>query len=493
MEHTPADNLGGGNLPIPSLDERRAWLRRFERLLRVHLDELCSLVSAEIGKSEWEVLSTELMPLLASIRWHARNLKRLLRPRRLRGGALWQLSQRHRMHRVPLGTVGIIATWNYPLQLLGVQIVQAIAAGNRVIVKPSEHAPWSQQRLMELACSAGLGAGRLRWTDSTREAGARLLRETHLDHVVFTGSADVGREVARVCAEQLIPSTLELSGRDSAIVLDDADVPLAAASIWNAVVMNAGQTCMAPRRVFVVQSVYTDFVRELSRLAAAARPVRLVRAEEAEHCIDLAHKAIAAGGRNLLCELGLEDDHRMRPLAIVDCPREAELAEGRHFGPVVAVIPCEDLPDAMKAHQESDQKLATAIYTRSAARVEAMAASFGSGLVSINDCVIPAGHPAAPISGCGASGWGVSQGEDGLLSLTRPVAVSRTGGFLRLPSEIPSARIQALLRRLMRRGPGGGDGDRGRGDDVPGPEAALGGSTRSPRSVESDEQTADVR
>lgn len=492
MEQWQADNLKGTRLIVPTLGERQQWLRRFERFIRTHVDELCSLVSAEIGKSEWEVLSTELMPLLAAIRWHTRNLKRLLRPRRLRGGAFWQISQKHRVHRMPLGTVGIIATWNYPIQLLGVQLVQAIAAGNRVVVKPSEHAPWSQKRLLELARAAGLDSSRLWWTDATREEGARLLREESLDHVVFTGSAEVGREVARVCAEQLLSSTLELSGRDSALVLDDADVDLAAASIWNAVVMNAGQTCMAPRRVLVMRSAYPKFVSELTRFAAAARPVRLVRAEEVSHCIKLARDAVAAGGRNLLCELEPVDEYRMRPLAIADCPRDSELAEGRHFGPVVAVIPCEDLPDALSVHEGSDQKLATSVYTRSPARVEAIAELFGSGLISINDCVLPAGHPASPISGRGASGWGSSQGIEGLLALTRPVTVSRTGWLLRLPTEIPTPGIQSLLRRMMRRGRGGDDGNRGTGDDVPNQEPAKSGSVRPPHSVESEGPTADV-
>ncbi|MDG2031554.1 MAG: aldehyde dehydrogenase family protein [Phycisphaerales bacterium] len=430
----------------------RFWLKRFERLLRGDVDHLCTLVSREMGKSEWEVFSSELMPLMASIRWHRRHLKRLLRTRRLRGGAFWQLSQRQRLYREPLGTVGIIATWNYPIQLLGVQLVQALTAGNRVVVKPSEHAPESQLRLLELAREAGLPEGTLRWTEATREAGAALLQEEALDHLIFTGSTEVGRIVAKACAERLISSTLELSGRDSAIVLDDADPKRAADSIWNALVMNAGQTCMAPRRVLVEAPMYRRFIEALEPIVSASTAVRLVQPQEVERCLGLVRDAVTAGGRCLGGPVESTDGRTMQPLAVVDCPPEARLVEGAHFGPVLAVIPCSDFSEVLERHARCDQKLATAVFTQSEGRLERIAEDFESGIVTLNDCVLPSGHPAAPISGRGASGWGSSHGAEGLLQLTRPVVVSRTGRFMRLPTEVPSDGIQQFLRRIMRRG-----------------------------------------
>ena len=436
-----------------SLKDRRDWLHRFGRLLGEHVDELCSLVSSEIGKPEWEVLSTELMPLAASIKWHRRSFRGILRPRSLRGGAIWQFSQRFRLHRAPLGTVGIIATWNYPVQLLGIQLVQAITAGNRVIVKPSEHAPRSQVRLLELAREAGLDEDRLRWTEATREAGARLLEEP-LDHVIFTGSTEVGRKVARTCADRLISSTLELSGRDSALVLADADPRLAARSIWSAVVMNAGQTCMAPRRVLVAREACEVFVAELDRLVSSASPVRMVRQEEVERCRMLLEEAARSGGRVLGSGWEVHDDPRtLFPTAVVECPAAVELARGTHFGPVVAVIPCDGFDAMLSLHAACEQKLATSVYTRSRSAMERLGPVFGSGVVTINDTVVPTGHPAVPITGQGESGWGASRGREGLLRLTRTVVVSRTGAFMRLSTDEPGERVQEFLRRMMRKGP----------------------------------------
>jgi len=441
---------------LETVARRRLWLRAFARGLGSGLDDLCSLTAEEMGKSEWEVLSSELMPLMASIKWHRRRLGRLLRPRRVSGGALWQFAQRQRVHRRPLGRVGIIATWNYPIQLLGIQLVQAIAAGNRVVVKPSEHSPESQRRLLEIARDAGLPPGTLDWTEPTREAGARLLAEHELDHVLFTGSTEVGRLVGATCAEGLVSSTLELSGRDSAIVLDDADPALAAESVWHALVMNAGQTCMAPRRVLTTPAVHDAFCTELARRAEATDPVRLVQPEEVSRCRSLVEEAIEAGGRCVPAWTGPLDERTMRPVAIMDCPPEASVVEGRHFGPLLAVLRCADLDDVLRRHREVDQVLATSVFTSRPRRVEPLLDELGSGIVTINDCVLPAGHPSSPITGRSASGWGSSQGVEGLMALTRPVVLSRTGRIGRLPTEEPGPRIQDFLKGMMRRGAGRG-------------------------------------
>ncbi|MDG1978132.1 MAG: aldehyde dehydrogenase family protein, partial [Phycisphaerales bacterium] len=171
-----------------SLAERSAWAGRFGRLVAADQEGLARLVGEEIGKPAWETLVAEVMPLVASARWHARRGGRLLSDRRLPGRPWWMFGQSARVRRVPLGRVGIIATWNYPIQLLGIQILQAVMAGNRVVVKPSERSPRSQRRLLELARAAGLPEGVLESTASDREAGVALLADPDLDHLVFTGS-----------------------------------------------------------------------------------------------------------------------------------------------------------------------------------------------------------------------------------------------------------------------------------------------------------------
>lgn len=362
---------------------------------------------------------SDLVPLLSSCKWHERHARRVLRPQRIRGASVWQIGQRHRLRREPLGSVGIIATWNYPVQLIGVQMVQALVAGNRIFVKPSERCPRTQARLIEIASDAGLPEGTLRVLDATREAGAAMLRDEPLDHLVFTGSTAVGREIAAALGPRLIPSTLELSGRDSALVLGDADVRLAARSIGAAVRLNAGQTCMAPRRVLVDASVADELAKLL----------------EAE---------VAKGGMITDC------DGNQTRATVERCLASDELVAGDHFGPSIAVVSCDSVERMLDVHRSVGQHLATSVFTSDTVRAHELAGRLGAGTVTINDAVIPTAHPGAPLPALGGSGWGLSRGELGLLAMTRPVHVSRTSRRMRVPTDPPSKKQVEQVTKFVR-------------------------------------------
>lgn len=433
--------------------ERRNWLRQFRRGVAQQGMAIAARVAEEIGKPVGEAYVSEVLPLLAAIRWHERRAERLLAPRRASGRPAWLMGRGVRVARMPIGHGLIVATWNYPVGLLGVQLVQAVAAGNRVTVKPSERSPQSQAMLVRLACSCGLPEGWISLAPPTRRAGAALVERGQFDKVVFTGGSATGAVVAGVCARRMIPSVLELSGHDSALVLADADAAVAADRIWLAVTMNAGQTCMAPRRALVDRRVYRRFVETLSTLAAAARPMRLTSAAEATACVRLAGLAMEHGARSASGVLEPACDGWLRPMAMLDCPPEAELFRGEHFGPVLAVVPVDDLAHAQSLHARVRNRLSVSVYGGPAAdllaRDPGFVASLGASVVTFNESVTPTGHPAVPIAGQGASGWGASRGEDGLLAWTRPVTVSRTAWWT------PSARAPeggqlAWLDRLVR-------------------------------------------
>jgi acyl-CoA reductase-like NAD-dependent aldehyde dehydrogenase len=450
----------GRPLAWAELDERLRWMAAFRALVARHADELSGLISTETHKPVWQALTGDVMPLVAACAWHERHVPGLLSSRRATRGPLWLLGNRTRIERVPLGRVAIIATWNYPIQLLGVQLLQALAAGNRVVVKPSEHTPRSQLRLLELAVAAGLPDGVLTAAPATREAGAALLEGRYagpIDHVLFTGSTTVGREIASWAASRLVPTTLELSGRDSAIVLADADATLAARSIWNAVVMNAGQTCMAPRRALVDRSIYRRFTAALAPLAAGARPVRLISEGAARRTWELASAAVTAGGHSLSGVLEPPRGASMVPVAVGECPPECALTDGDHFGPALAVVPVDGWDGAMAVHRRCDQRLATSVFTRSVREARRLAPQLGSVYVTINDAVVPAMHPGTGVGGLGASGWGISRGPEGLLAMTRPLYVASTSPRLRLPTgEVSGAALRGLrrmVRLLYARGP----------------------------------------
>lgn len=436
-------------LSIPIAD-RLHWLDLFAAGIRRHHDRLVTTVVEELGKPAWEVTLTEVLPLLASIQWHRRHLRRLLGPKRQRGGAWWQWGDRVRTERAPVGRVLLIATWNYPIQLLGIQLVQSIAAGNETWVKPSERSPRAQSLLLTIVRwalgEAGIPQDMLVECDASREEGERLLLEHHFDHVLFTGSTAVGRSIAEIAASRLTPTTLELSGHDSAIVCADADLQLAARSIWQAVLLNAGQTCMAPRRVLVEAAAYRHFLGRLAPLAAAASPLTMVDASAATRTFAAVRDALQRGGRSLSGVAEPPNGRSIRPHAVADAAPESSLFAGEHFGPAVAVTPVADLNEALGLHGSVGQALATSVFTRSPKALCARASSFGSSFVTINDCVRPTSHPATALAGRGTSGWGASRGTSGLLALTREVTVTERG-WLTPPPEAPSERLLAWIRR----------------------------------------------
>jgi len=443
---------------IPTLSDRLRWLRAFRDAVRESHPTLCALASEEVGKPNFEAMVADIMPLVASMNWHLKRASSILKPRRVGGGGLFGFGHSVRRERLPVGRVLIIATWNYPVQLVGIQLVQAVVAGNAVVVKPSERAPRTQALLVRLAQQAADAIPSMRGSiearAATREEGRRVLCEERFDHVVFTGSTAVGRAIAEVCAPRLIPTTLELSGSDTAFVLADADARAAARAVFMGFTANAGQTCMAPRRALVMREAHAAFCDELARLVAGAKRVTLVDADAAEAAQRAAHAAISAGGRSIAGALEPVQGRTMRPVAVLDCPSDSDLVGdlfmGRHFGPALAVRAVDSLDEAFALHASVGQYLATSIWTRRptaelAARVEAC----GSSLVHFNSVLLPSAHPGVVITGTGASGWGGSRGESGLVALTREVFVTRTSRLVSAPLDEPNAKVQGFLSKFI--------------------------------------------
>jgi aldehyde dehydrogenase (NAD+) len=436
------------------LARRLQWVRAFRARLFDATDELVTLMAEEVGKPKHEALTGDLLPLLAACKWHERHAKRILKPAKPRGTPIWMFGQRHRLISVPLGHVAIIATWNYPVQLLGIQMLQALVAGNRVTVKPSERSPRTQTRLIELAAQ-GLPDGTLTRYDAGREAGAQMLANGHFDHVVFTGSTPVGRSIAATLAQSLTPSTLELSGRDSVLVLDDADPDLAAERIWNLVTMNAGQTCMAPRRVLVATGIY-DRVCDALRSRAPQHPRNMIDDAAAEQVRTLANQATADDAQPVPAHTE-QHGRAVMPSMILHAHPQSSVVAGDHFGPLSAVVRCDNEDEMIRLHHECSQHLATSVFTARRDRALALAPRLGAATVVHNDIVLPTAHPGVSIQGHADSGWGASRGEDGLRAMSRRVHFASVPRFLRAPAGEPGKKqldqLRTAIRWIYGRGP----------------------------------------
>jgi acyl-CoA reductase-like NAD-dependent aldehyde dehydrogenase len=183
---------------------------------------------------------------------------------------------------------------------------------------------------------------------------------------------------------------------------------------------------MAPRRALVDRAIYGEFVAALAPLVAGARPRRLIDEQGAQRVHDLAGEACVRGGRSITGVLERREGDRVAPIAIVDCPDDAPLIEGDHFGPALGVVPVDSVEHALAIHGRCDQHLATSVFTRSRGAAHDLASRLTTTTVTINDCLIPTGHPASSISGRSRSGWGESRGIAGLRSMSRPVHLSTT-------------------------------------------------------------------
>ncbi len=409
--------------------ERLRPVAALRRQLVEHSERLCQAVTAEIGRPSGQVVPSEVLPLADAAAFLLSEAPRILRPRQVRAGQRpwWLWGQQDTVYRRPHGLVAVIGTWNYPIFLNGVQILQALTAGNAVLWKPSEVAPQTAEELHGLFLEAGFPADLFVRLDATRENGAQLL-EADIDHLVFTGSAEVGRRIARRLGERLISSTLELSGCDAMFVLADADLPLAARAAWFATTLNRGQTCLAVRRVFVHHSRYKAFVEQLTPLVAATHAQELTLVSQVDFTGRLISEALKQGARQLVdrpfVPPGEASPRRCQPNAIIDATPEMALCHEAFFSPVLTVLAFNNLEQAIQMDGQCAYALGASIFTNQLPRALALAARLQTGTVAINDVVAPTAHPATPFGGRRASGWGVTQGPEGLLELTVPQVIS---------------------------------------------------------------------
>jgi aldehyde dehydrogenase (NAD+) len=414
--------------------ERLRPVAAFRRLLVDACDELCEAVRRDVGRPPDEVLASDVLPLADACRFLEREAGRLLRPRKvsLRSRPLWLFGQRDIIYRRPHGLVGVIGTWNYPLLLNGVQIVQALTAGNAVLWKPSELSAASAAVLSGLLRRAGYPDGLLQTLPATREGGPALA-EADVDHVVFTGSAATGRKLAKRLGERLVSSTLELSGCDALFVLKDADVALAAKAAWFGATLNRGQTCVAVRRAFVQRDVLPAFLESLRPLAASAPAMTLAQEGQVRQADRLIADAVGQGAELIQPSSPPPngDGRTTVPRVVVNATPAMALCREDCFAPVLAVLPFADVPEALARNAECRYGLGASIFTRDASTAVELAGRLQAGMVAVNDVIVPTAHPATPFGGRGESGWGVTQGPDGLLAMMVPQVVSVRGGTFR--------------------------------------------------------------
>lgn len=417
------------------LADRRALLVRVAEAVLERVDEIADTVVAETGKPRVEAFTTELFPALDALVWLAKQAPKLLAPERLGYPQLQLKHKRASLHYEPIGVVGVIAPWNFPFAIPFTQVAYAVAAGNAVVLKPSELTPLSGALAAQLFAEAGAP---VRVVQGDGAVGEALVEARGLGKLLFTGSAEVGRLVAASAGKRLVPVTLELGGKDPMLVLDDADLARAVdGALWGSF-MNCGQVCSGVERIYVQGALYEPFVEELSRKARELELGPLISEEQRDKVAELVDDAVARGARALAGARSPEGTGWFYDATVlVDVPHDARIEHDETFGPVVTVSRVADDEQAIRSANDSTFALGASVWTRDAARARRAAHRLRAGTVWHNDHAYSYASSQATWGGRGESGFGRTHSKHGLYDLTSPKFVDRDSGRVPVPWWFP--------------------------------------------------------
>lgn len=437
------------------LSWRRSQLARLRRLLVAGESQLTAALRADLGKPADEGWLTELAFVSGEIDYTTRHLARWMRDEHVRVPLVLR-PDRARIVREPLGVVLVVAPWNYPVQLSLAPLVGCLAAGNCVAIKPSEFAPATSHALAALVAEH-LDASAV----SVLEGGPEVV-ETALgagvDHLFFSGGESIGRLVMQAAARTLTPVTLELGGKNPAIVAADADLEVAARRIVWGRFLNAGQTCVSPDYVLVERGVEARFLEAVAAAVGEFYGTDPRRSEDFARIVNDRHFArltalLATHGGEVVVGGAVDGATRfIAPTVVRDPSWDSPLMAEETFGPILAVLGVEDLEEALHRVATRPDPLALYVFTSSRCTVRAVLARTRSGGVGVNGTVRQMAAPQLPFGGIGHSGTGAYHGRAGFERLSQARAVLVSPRHLDLHVGYPPYRPgKTRLLRLVQR------------------------------------------
>ncbi len=399
-------------------------LRRAQKWLLDHSDRVVRTIVAETGKTWEDAQLAELGYGAGAFGYWAKQAPEMLADERVRSSNPFVVGKKLVVRYKPLGVVGVIGPWNFPLTNSFGDCIPALAAGNSVILKPSEVTPLTSLLMKEMLDECGCPPDVFQVATGEGETGGALVE--NVDFIMFTGSTRTGKKVAARAAERLIPAGLELGGKDPMIVLADADLERAANAATYYSMMNAGQVCISVERVYVEEPIYDEFVAKVTEKVRALRQGEskgpgavdvgaVIFPPQLDIVEDHVKDAVEKGARVLVGGHGSREGGRFHePTVLVDVDHSMKAMTEETFGPTVPIMKVRDAEQAIELANDSPYGLAASVWTKDTARGEAIARRVEAGAVCVNDAMLNYFALEVPMGGWKASGLGTRHGRAGI-------------------------------------------------------------------------------
>jgi len=410
-----------------SLTERCDKLLDFADVLYKRAEEVAQLISSENGKTIYEAYMFEIIPVLHLTSYFAKNAERILAPKKI-SIAVFKNKASY-VHYKPRGTILVISPWNFPLSIPAGEVIMGLIAGNAVILKPASLTPLIAVKLRELFDEAGLNKDIFQVITGPGALGSQMIESGEINYVNFTGSTRVGREVASLCGKMLIPCSMELGGKDPAIVCRDADLDAAARSVVWGAFGNSGQVCASIERAYVHESIFDDFVQRVVEITKSLRQENPLENPDADigamtdknqikvverHVEEAKAKGaiiLTGGKRSKVGEMFFE------PTVMINVDDSMPAVCEETFGPLLPIMKFKTEDEAIERANNSKYGLTACVYTRDQERGRKIAERLEAGTVMINDTLMTHAYPETPWMGVKESGIGRVHSDDGLRDL----------------------------------------------------------------------------
>ncbi|WP_206955134.1 coniferyl aldehyde dehydrogenase [Trinickia acidisoli] len=446
--------------PYPSWDTRAAHLKALRAMLLENVDALAQALDADFGqRSKAELLLSELWLVKSEIDTALKHGKHWMKPQR-RATGMWLKPAMAKVIPQPLGVVGIVAPWNYPILLAVGPLICALAAGNRALIKMSELTPRTAELFRQLIART-FAREQVAVVTGDASVGAAFCA-LPVDHLIFTGSTAVGREVMRAAGANLTPVTLELGGKSPAIIGPHARFDAAVDSIVAGKSLNAGQTCIAPDYVLVPRGMERAFVERARARVARLYPdfarnrdyTTLVSERHFERMRNLADQAVSLGAALHPLTDALPDASRRQfpPCVVTNAPDTCALMQEEIFGPLLPIVPYDTLDDAIRYVNARPRPLALYLFDDARRTVERVLHETVSGGVAVNETLLHIACEGLPFGGVGASGIGAYHGHDGFVTFSKmkPVLVQPRLNARSLLLPPYGRRFHAIMRLMFK-------------------------------------------